>query len=66
MNPEKDRVELYDIPGDRNELHDVASDHPDIVEALSKDLMAWKENCPPLVRSFAAGNNEYPWPGESN
>ena len=64
MNPERDRVELYDIPADRSELDNVAADHPDIVAELSKHLMAWKESCPPLVRSSKAGSNAYPWPGE--
>ena len=64
MNPEKDRVELYDIPNDRSELNDLAQDHPDIVAELSDQLMAWKGSCPQLVRFPGTGSNAYPWPGE--
>ena len=64
MNPEADRVELYDTPNDRSELTDVGDVHPEVVATLSKQLMSWKETCPPVVRNVQAGNNTYPWPGE--
>ena len=64
MNPEKDRIELYDIPNDRSELNDVAQDHQDIVSELSEQLLSWKKSCPQLISFPGAGSNAYPWPGE--
>jgi arylsulfatase A-like enzyme len=63
MNPERDRVELYDIPEDRSELGNVAGKYPEVVTELSSTLIAWKESCPKLVRDFRAGSNAYRWPG---
>ena len=62
MNPERDRVELYDISSAQTELRDVASEHPDVVEALAGELMAWKARCPQNVRDFKAGSDAYRWP----
>jgi len=35
MNPDRSRVELYDIPNDASELNNVADRHPEVVEKLS-------------------------------
>ena len=64
LNPEKDRVELYNVAIDRSELKDLAEDQPEIVEQLSRELISWYENRPELVRNFKAGSNAYRWPGE--
>lgn len=64
MNPERDRVELYDLAAAQTELADIADDHPDIVAELSAKLLAWKESCPPNIRDPKAGSAYYRWPGE--
>jgi N-acetylgalactosamine-6-sulfatase len=65
MNPERDRVELYDVSKARTELRDVASEHPEVVEELSTKLMAWKRGCPQNVRDYKAGSDAYRWPGSA-
>ena len=66
MNPDGSRMELYDTPHDRSELNDVSTAHPEVVENLSKQVMTWKESCPPVVWNRGAGSNAYPWPGEQS
>jgi N-acetylgalactosamine-6-sulfatase len=64
LNPERDRVELYDLTAEQTELANIADDHPDLVTQLSAEVMAWKERCPENVRDLKAGSNYYRWPGE--
>jgi len=47
LNPDRSRVELYDIPKDRSEDHNLAQQHPDVVERLAKAAVAWKATLPP-------------------
>jgi uncharacterized sulfatase len=35
------QIELYDIVADPHEKQDVAANHPDVVEAMTKQLDAW-------------------------
>ncbi|MEM0966327.1 MAG: sulfatase-like hydrolase/transferase [Verrucomicrobiota bacterium] len=65
-NPDGSRVELYNIPNDPTELNNVAEDHPQLVESLSKELMAWHESAPRPPIPEEAGTNDYPWPGQAN
>ena len=53
MNPDRSRVELYDIPRDPTQLANVADKHPEIVERLSAKLLAWQETLPKGHRSGA-------------
>jgi arylsulfatase A-like enzyme len=62
MNPDRSRVELYDIPTDPTELDNVASQHPDVVKRLSERLLKWQATLPPGPVEDAAGSNAYPWP----
>jgi N-acetylgalactosamine-6-sulfatase len=62
MNPDRSRVELYDIPGDPTELDSVADRHPDVVERLSAQVLAWRKTLPAGPVEHVAGSNEYPWP----
>ncbi len=41
---EEDRVELYQLDNDPSEKRDVANDQPATVEALRKELQAWRSN----------------------
>jgi arylsulfatase A-like enzyme len=65
MNPDRSRIELYDIPRDRLQVENVAATHPDIVARLSQTVLAWHQRLPEGPRDNAAGQNDYPWPGES-
>ena len=62
MNPDRSRVELYDIPNDPTELDNVAIQHADVVERLSEKVLAWQKTLPAGPIETAAGSNVYPWP----
>lgn len=64
MNPDRSRVELYDIPDDPAELDNLADQHPDFVKSLSEKLMKWQATLPPGPVDKDAGSNGYPWPKE--
>ncbi len=62
MNPDRSRIELYDIPHDRSELNNQAALRPKVVRDLSKQLLAWHARLPPGPVDPSAGTNEYQWP----
>lgn len=62
MNPDRSRVELYDIPKDPTELDNIADQNPGIVKELSERLLKWHKTLPPGPRDATAGSNDYPWP----
>jgi len=64
MNPDRSRVELYDIPKDPTELDNVAGQHPEVVQKLADKVLAWQETLPPGPVEPVAGANAYPWPKE--
>lgn len=62
MNPDRSRIELYDILNDPTELDNLAGQHPDVVKKLSQQLLKWQKTLPPGPVEEAAGSNTYPWP----
>ena len=62
LNPDRSRVELYNIPRDPSELHNLATDHPEIAERLSKAALTWQKTLPEGPFDKTAGRNDYPWP----
>jgi arylsulfatase A-like enzyme len=62
MNPDRSRIELYDIPNDPTELDNLADQHPDVVKWLSETLLKWQAALPPGPVERQAGSNTYPWP----
>ncbi|HUX94965.1 MAG TPA: sulfatase-like hydrolase/transferase [Bacteroidales bacterium] len=62
MNPDSDRVELYDISIDPTELNNCAGLKPDIVRDLSSQLLKWSSLLPEGPVDKDAGSNAYPWP----
>jgi len=62
MNPDRSRVELYDIPHDPSELKDLASERPKEVQRLSDALVKWFESLPKGKIWPEAGKADYPWP----
>ncbi len=63
VNPDRNRVELYDIPRDPAQLNNLADKRPDIVARLSEKVLAWQKTLPPGPVHPAAGRNDYRWPG---
>ncbi len=63
MNPDRSRMELYNIQRDPIQLDNIADKHPDVVARLSKTLLAWQKSLPPGPVEPAAGRNDYRWPG---
>jgi N-acetylgalactosamine-6-sulfatase len=65
LNPDKSRVELYDIPNDPSEQNNLAEKYPDIVTRLSEAALEWQKTLPEGPVDPSAGkNNNYPFPKE--
>ena len=62
MNPDRSRVELYDIPADPSELNNLADRRPEIVARMADMVLAWQRTLPPGPMDADAGSNAYPWP----
>lgn len=62
LNPDRSRIELYNIPEDPSELTNLAERHPDIVERLSAEALTWQKTLPEGPIEPGAGHNDYPWP----
>jgi N-acetylgalactosamine-6-sulfatase len=65
LNPDRDRVELYDIPNDRMELNNVAAQHADVVNRMASEALAWQSTLPPGPIEPRAGQVIYGWPKTS-
>jgi arylsulfatase A-like enzyme len=65
MNPDRSRVELYDIPRDPMQAANVADKHADVVARLSARVLAWQKELPEGPRDPSAGLNDYPMPGSA-
>jgi N-acetylgalactosamine-6-sulfatase len=64
LNPDRSRVELYDLPRDPSELTNLAGRHSEIVERLARQALAWQKTLPEGPFDPGAGSNDYPWPRE--
>ncbi len=62
MNPDRSRVELYDIPNDPSEVDNLAKQNPEVVERLAGIALDWQKTLPPGPIDPDAGSNAYPWP----
>lgn len=66
INPDRSRVELYDIPRDPAQLNNVAERNPELVQRLAETVLAWQKTLPPGPLDAAAGKADYPWPATAN
>ncbi len=64
LNPDRSRVELYDVVRDPGEQDNVAGLNADVVSRLSGQVLAWQKTLPPGTVEESAGRNDYPWPKE--
>jgi len=62
INPDRSRVELYDIPADPSELNNLADRNADVVKRMSERLLAWRNTLPEGPKDDTAGKSNYPWP----
>jgi len=62
LNPDRSRVELYDIVNNPMEVDNLADRHPEIVSRLAEQVLAWHATLPPGPVEATAGSNAYPWP----
>jgi N-acetylgalactosamine-6-sulfatase len=64
MNPDRTRIELYDVPHDPAEMSNLADKQPEVVKRMSGQLLTWQKTLPPGPVDPNAGKNDYPWPGQ--
>ena len=64
MNPDRSRVELYDIPKDPSELDNLAREKPGGGGTAVERLLQWNETLPESPKDPTAGENAYPFPSE--
>jgi N-acetylgalactosamine-6-sulfatase len=62
LNPDRSRLELYDIPSDPTEMNNLAKAQPDTVKRLSQAVLAWQATLPKGHIDPMAGKAHYPWP----
>ena len=64
-NPDKSRVELFDLTADPMQVDNVATQHPTVAERLLEQVLAWSATLPEGPHDPGAGDNQYPWPKSS-
>ncbi len=62
MNPDRSRVELYDMPRDPTQMSNLAQAQPQITERLAAKVLEWQKTLPPGPREATAGKIDYRWP----
>jgi len=65
LNPDRSRVELYDIPRDPAQLDNQAATHRELVGRLAKTALDWQATLPKGPLDPSAGRDDYPWPAPS-
>ncbi|MDP6934488.1 MAG: sulfatase-like hydrolase/transferase, partial [Myxococcota bacterium] len=61
MNPDRSRVELYQIRKDMAEVNNLASEQVKVVRSLSDQLLRWYEALPPHSVDEQSGHPVYHW-----
>ncbi len=62
MNPDRSRVELYDIPNDPMEMNNRAETNRAVADKLSAKALAWQKTLPAGPIEPSAGRNDWNWP----
>ncbi len=62
LNPDRSRVELYDIVADPAESNNLSGFYPDVVKRLSDIALEWQAELPEGPMHETAGSNTWPWP----
>jgi arylsulfatase A-like enzyme len=66
MNPDKSRMELYDIPNDPTQLTNLVEKHTDLAERMAEQLLAWHATLPAGPTDPGAGKMNFGWPGKTS
>jgi N-acetylgalactosamine-6-sulfatase len=64
LNPDRSRVELYDMKRDLTQLNNLADKQLDLVARLSEKALAWAKDLPPGPTDPDAGKMNAPLPGQ--
>ena len=62
MNADGTAFELFDLSSDLSETANCAKYEPEIVESMSKELLAWAQGLPSWGKHDYEGLRNYPWP----
>ncbi|MCC7341993.1 MAG: hypothetical protein IT170_13000, partial [Bryobacterales bacterium] len=62
LNPDRSRVELYDVPKDPSEMNNLAMQQAAVVKRLSAQALAWQKTLPRGPVDPDAGKTTYVWP----
>ena len=62
LNPDRSRIELFDVPADHIQLTNLADRYPGIVDEMARDVLGWQATLPAGPLDCDAGSNAYPWP----
>lgn len=62
LNPDRSRVELYEMTKDLTQLDNVAEHHPDIVDRLATQVISWSKTLPEGPRDASAGKMHFVLP----
>ena len=65
FNPDRSRVELFDIPADPSQLANLADRESALVDRLAALALDWQRTLPPGHIDATAGRADYPWPTEA-
>jgi N-acetylgalactosamine-6-sulfatase len=65
LNPDRSRVELYDIPRDPSETTNLAERERGVVQRMSEMALAWQKTLPEGPRDPGAGHDDWRWPQAS-
>jgi N-acetylgalactosamine-6-sulfatase len=63
MNPDRSRVELYDLARDLTQTDNLAAQHPEVAARLAEKLLAWQKSLPAGPANPQAGRINYRMPG---
>ena len=62
LNPDRSRIELFDVPADHMQLTNLADRYPGIVDEMARDVLEWQATLPAGPLDCDAGSNAFPWP----
>ncbi|MBL8173927.1 MAG: sulfatase-like hydrolase/transferase [Bryobacterales bacterium] len=63
LNPDRSRMELYDIPNDPSEMNNLAGQQSGVAKRLASKAIEWQKTLPPGPVDRDAGKTTYAWPG---